>query len=94
MAFPLITDKLTQDPPSQPARREKRALMGFAALALFLLHFDAIQAESTVRIQSNPFTLPREAILWGLVLMVAYFLVAFLVYALSDLLNLVAAVFP
>jgi hypothetical protein len=76
-------ETLLGDPLGEVARKERRSLLGVSALAIFVGLADLVPT----RIENFgiTFTPPRrQALLWMFVAVVAYYLVAFIVYAMGD----------
>lgn len=83
MGEPTPEQILVQDPLSQVTRSERRSLLGVSAITIIIVKTGLIPTKiSALGIEFS--ATDRSALLGMMGLVVTYFLVAFLVYAISD----------
>jgi uncharacterized membrane protein (DUF106 family) len=80
------SDPRLQYPLSETTRRERRSLLGFSVLGL-LISWSGAVPESIPALGITTEDFDPAVLLWVLIMMLFYYMFAFVLYALSDYLN-------
>ena len=85
MANDTVSEVILQDPLNEATRKERRSLLGISVLAIILVKAGIIPTKLTA-LGVEFGKADQQSLLWVLNLITLYFLIAFLIYAVSDFL--------